>query len=122
MARVAGLTTDDLKHMQGTHDLGWNATGVIRSRLHVTAEEIVIEEEMPGVVVDEIMAEVARMADRARTRKNGEMQLVGKLPLPIWALWRKQWQAGPRSSGVLWRAFLMSKLMDGDYSRFRVRK
>ncbi len=121
MRRVAGLTPDDLKHMQGTHDLGWNATGVIRSRLHVTAEEIVIEEEMPGVVVDEIMAEVARFSDAAKRRKGG-MELLGKLPLPIWALWQKQWKAGPKQHGVLWRAFLMSKLLDSDFSRFRVRR
>lgn len=121
MTRVAGVTTDDLRHMHGTYDLGWNATGVIRSRLHVTAEEIVIEDEMPGEHVETIMAEVAAMADAAKSRKDG-MHLVGKLPLPIWALWRKQWQAGPRAHGVLWRAFLMGKLLDGDFSRFRVRK
>lgn len=121
MKRVAGLTPDDLKRMQGTHDLGWNATGVIRSRLHVTAEEIVIEEEMPGVVVDEIMAEVARFADAARHRKDG-LELVGKLPLPIWYLWRKQWMKGPKQHGMLWRAYLMSKLLDSDFSRFRVRR
>lgn len=122
MQRVAGLTPADFRHLHGTYDLGWNATGVIRSRMHVTAEEIVIEEEMPGAVVDEIMAEVARFADAVKSRKDGGLELLGKLPLPIWALWRKQWNAGPKQHGVLWRAFLTGKLMDGDFSRFRVRR
>jgi|SRR5262245_5553601 len=122
MAKVAGLTPDDLPKMQGTHDLGWNATGVIRSRLHVTAEEIVIEEEMPGCIVDEIMAEVAAASDAAKSRKPGEIRRVGSIPLPIYMLWLRQWQAGPRQHGVLRSAFIMGKLLDNDYSRFRVKK
>jgi hypothetical protein len=121
MARVGGLTGADLKHLHGHYDLGWNATGVIRSHLHVDADEIIIREEMPGAVVDEIMAEVAAFADRAKRRKGG-MELVGKIPLPIYVAWRKQWERGPRLHGVLWRAFLESKLLDRDYSRFRVKR
>lgn len=119
--RVAGVTGDDLRHLHGTYDFGWNATGVIRSYLHVDADEIIIREEMPGAVVDEIMAEVAAFSDSVKRRKDG-LVLQGKIPLPIYAAWRKQWEATDKQQGVLWRAFLMSKLMDRDYSRFRVKR
>jgi hypothetical protein len=121
MARVAGLTTDDLPTLHGDYDLGWNATGVIRSHLHISAEEIIIREEMPGAIVEEVMAEVARFADQAKNRKAG-MVCQGKIPLPIWAGWRKEWERGPKLHGVLWKAFLMGKLLDRDYSKFRVKK
>lgn len=121
MSRVAGLTPADLKSLHGHYDLGWNATGVIRSHLYVDADEIIIRDEMPGAVVDVIMQEVADFAHSVKTRKDG-MVLQGKIPLPLYGAWRKQWMQGPRLQGVVWRAFLMSKLMDRDYSRFRVKR
>ena len=121
MARVGGLNPADLKSLHGHYDFGWNATGVIRSHLHVDADEIIIREEMPGAVVDEIMAEVAAFSDAVKRRKDG-LTLAGKIPLPLYAAWRKQWAKGPKLQGVIWRAFLMSKLCDRDYSRFRVKK
>jgi hypothetical protein len=121
MGHVAGVTAADLKHLHGHYDLGWNATGVIRSHLHIDADEIVIRDEMPGAVVDVVMAEVAAFADRVKNRKAG-MELVGKLPLPLHLAWRRQWNAGPRQHGVLWKTFLMGKLLDRDYSRFRVKR
>lgn len=121
MARVGGLTGGDLKHLNGHYDLGWNATGVVRSHLHVSEEEIIIREEMPGAVVDEIMAEVAAFSDAVKRRGAGFV-LQGKIPLPIYAGWRKQWERTGKQHGLLWRAFLMSKLEDRDYSRFRVKR
>jgi hypothetical protein len=118
MPRLLGV---DVRDLRGSHDLGWNATGVIRSSIHIDADEIVIRDEMPGAIVDEIMSEVADFAHAVKRRGDG-MELAGKLPLPIYAGWRKQWEAGPKQHGVLWRAFLMSKLMDRDYSRFRVKR
>jgi hypothetical protein len=118
---MQGVTKADLPKMLGTYDMGWNTTGVIRSFMHVSQEEIVLYDEMPGCVVEDIMAEVAAMSDAVKRRGQG-MECVGKLPLPIWALWRRQWEKGPKGSGVIWGAFLKSKLMDSDFSRFRVRK
>lgn len=121
MARVGGLTGNDLKHLNGHYDLGWNATGVIRSHLHVSEEEIIIREEMPGAVVDEIMAEVAAFSDAVKRRGAGFV-LQGKIPLPIYAGWRRNWEKGPKLQGVLWKTHLMSKLCDSDFSKFRVRR
>lgn len=117
--KVGGVTSADLKALHGTHDLGWNATGLIRSYLHVDADEIIIREVMPGAVVDEIMAQVARFADQVRNRVAGQ-EIVGSVPLPIYAAWLLEWKRGPKAQGVTKSAFMTSKLMDRDYSRFKV--
>lgn len=121
MGMVGGLTGADLKHFHGHYDLGWNATGVIRSHIHFDADEIIIRDEMPGEHVETIMAEVAAFSDQVKRRKDG-MALVGKIPLPIYMAWRKLWEKGPKLQGVLWHAFLMGQLMDRDYSRFAVKQ
>jgi hypothetical protein len=120
MSSVAGLHYDDVKDIRGTVSLGMNSTGVIESRVHFTGDEIITEEVMPAPFVEAIMAEVAALSDQVKKRRPGG-ELVGQLPLPIYWGWHRQWEKGPKLHGVLWRAFLTSKLMDRDYSRFRVK-
>ncbi len=118
-AAGAGHLWDELKHFRGCLHLGKNATGVIDTNLHFTGDEIIVEETMPGEFVQEIIDAVAALSLQAKRRRPGG-HLIGQLPLPIWRGWRKQWEAGPKQNGVLWRAFMTSKLMDRDWGKFRV--
>lgn len=106
----------DRKHLHGTFDLGRNATGVIDSRIHFTDDEVIIEDSMPAQYVQQCMDEVARLADNINTRKPGGF-VSGRIPLPLYHSWRNAWEAGPKLHGVLWRAFLMTKLQDRDYRK-----
>ncbi len=118
MQHVIGVDWDDLRHFQGTIELGANATGVIGTRIHRTDDELILEEYMPGEYVDEVIASVNKLRDRVRKRRPGG-DLVGQIPLPLWYAWRKQWEAGPKLHGVLWRAFFRGKFMDGENAKFR---
>lgn len=106
----------DRKHLHGTFDLGRNATGVIDSRIHFFDDEVIIEDTMPGEYVQQCMDEVKRLSDDINTRKPGGF-VSGRIPLPLYHMWRKAWEAGPKQHGMLWRAFLMSRLMDRDYRK-----
>lgn len=119
MARP-GLDADiDLRKLRGSFDLGWNGTGVIRSKVHFTGDEIIIHEEMPGAYVQQCMDEVHALSDAMKRRRPGG-KIRGRVPLPIYFMWRRAWEKGPKLHGVLWKAYLNSQLMDRDYSRFRV--
>ena len=119
---LGGLTPNDYQHLQGrTFNLGWNATGVIQSSIHFDADEIIIRDEMPGVVVEEVMRSVARLQETCRRRRPGGF-VKAQIPLPLHMAWRREWERGPRLHGVLWKAFLTSKIEDRDYSKFLVRK
>lgn len=108
----------DPRKMRGTLDFGANATGVIHSRLHFTGDEIISEDVMPAWAVTECLEDVKRLSERVKSRKKGG-EVAGRIPLPLYATWRKQWENTGKKDGLLWRAFLTSKLMDGDFSRFR---
>jgi hypothetical protein len=118
--RVGGINWDDLKDFVGDIDLGFNNTGVIRSSVHFTGDEIIVKEEMPAPFVQDIMDSVAALSAQVKRRRPGG-HLIGQLPLPLYYGWRKEWERTGKQHGVLFRAFLMSKLMDSDYSKFRVR-
>ncbi|MFA5996171.1 MAG: hypothetical protein WC790_00390 [Candidatus Paceibacterota bacterium] len=118
--RVAGVDWSDLKSLHGDYDLGFNATGVIETSLHVRDDEIIVRESMPGHHVQTIMDEVAAFADTIKKRRPGG-HIAGKIPFTLWRVWRKQWEDGPKQHGMLWRAFFSSKFYDADYSKFRVR-
>lgn len=118
---AAGFTWDDLPDLRGSHDLGLNATGVIHSKFHVLDDEIIIEDTMPACYVQDIMDSVAALRTQVGKRRPGG-ELVGQIPLPIYHMWRKAWEAGPKQQGVIWRAFLTGKLTDGDHSKFCIRK
>lgn len=119
--RVGGIDWEEMRNFVGDIDLGYNGTGVIRSSLHFTGDEIIVKEEMPAQFVQDIMDSVAELSARAKDRKPGG-HLLGQIPLPLYYTWRKEWTRTSKQSGVMFRAFLMSKLMDSDYSKFRVRK
>lgn len=119
--RVGGIDWGDLEGFVGDIDLGFNNTGVIKSSIHFTGDEIIVKEEMPAPFVQEIMDSVARLSAEAKSRRPGG-HLVGQLPLPIYYAWQKEWARTGKAHGVLWRAFMMQKLMDGDYSKFRVKR
>lgn len=120
---VAGLefTRSELDSMRGDHFLGWNENGVTYSTVHISADEIILREEMPGHLVDEIMASVAAFQTQARKRRPGG-ELIGQVPTPLYFAWKRQWDKGPRQNGILWRTFLSQKLHDTDYSRFLIKK
>lgn len=118
--RTAGVSWNDLHAFRGTLDLGFNGSGVIRNEMHFTGDEIVTTEVMPGHFVQDIMDEVAALRSQVRTRPPGGA-IVGKVPLPLWRMWRKAWEAGPKQHGVLWRAHLSRMLDDRDYSKFSVK-
>ncbi len=118
MQHVVGVDWDDLRHFQGTIELGANATGVIGTRIHKTDDELILEEYMPAEYVDEVIASVEKLRDRVKQRRPGG-DLVGQIPLPLWYAWRKQWEAGPKQHGLLWRAFFRSKFMDSENAKFR---
>lgn len=107
--------------LNGDHFIGWNASGVTYSSVHISAEEIILREEMPGVIVDEIMASVARFQSQVKRRRPGG-HLKGQIPTPLYAAWQREWERGPRKWGVVWKAFLSSKLHDRDYSKFLICK
>ena len=118
--KIGGLGGVRFKDLHGDHDLGWNANGVTFSSMHIDAESVILREEMPGVIVEEVMASVARLSDSMKGRKRGGV-VQGQIPTPIYFAWHKEWEKGPKQWGVLWRAFLNTKLLDRDYSRFRVK-
>lgn len=109
----------DLKKLHGTHNLGYDASGCVHTKLIIDGDYITTVNEMPAHHVQTCMDEVKRLSDNAKARKPGGA-VRGRIPMPLYQLWRKQWQTGPMLHGVLWRAFLNSKLMDRDYSKFRV--
>jgi hypothetical protein len=109
----------DWKRLRGSYDLGFNATGVIRNAIHFTGDEVITTETMPAEYVEDCMREVAALGEAMRGRRPGG-KVRGRIPLPLYRMWRKQWENGPKLYGLLWRAFLNSKLMDSDYKRFRV--
>lgn len=115
---VFGLTWDDVKDVHGTFDLGYNATGVIKSRIHFTGDEIITEDVMSGEAVDLVIGHVEHMRNRQKAKRPGG-DYVGSIPYPLWAAWRKEWQAGPRQHGVKWRKFFTMKFMDRDHEKFR---
>lgn len=115
----APLDLLDVKNLHGTHDLGFNATGVIRDKLIVDGDYITKVSEMPAVYVQQCMDEVKRLSDAAKTRRPGGY-VKGRIPAPLYELWRRQWMNGPKQHGVLWRAFLATKIDDRDYRKFRV--
>lgn len=115
---IAGLDAAAVKQLHGSYDLGWNATGVVQSSVHFTGDEVVVLESMPGVFVDQIIDSVAALRDAASKRRPGGM-LKGQIPITLWYAWRRQWEAGPKLHGVLWRAFFTGKFMDRDHSKFR---
>ena len=121
MRRLAGLTWDDVRDVRGDFDLGTNATGVINSSIHFTGDEIITVDSMPAAYVQDIMDSVARFQAEAKRRRPGG-HIKAQLPLPIWKGWRRQWEQGPRKWGVIWRAFLTSKIEDRDYSKFLITK
>jgi hypothetical protein len=106
----------DWKNFHGSYHLGRNATGVIDSSIHFTGDEVIIEDTMPAEYVQECFDEVARLSDNINDRKPGGF-VAGRLPLPIYHMWRKAWEAGPKQQGLLWGAFLMTKLQDRDYRK-----
>ena len=118
MQASIGIDWGDLASFHGTLDLGANATGVIGTRLHKSSDELILEEYMPGELVDEVIASVTRLRDRIKMRRPGG-DLVGHIPLVLWYAWRKEWMAGPRLHGITWRAFFRGKFMDRDHSKFR---
>lgn len=118
----AGLTRDILRQARpGDYNLGWNANGLTFSTMHISAEEVILREEMPGHVVDEIFASVARLQDSMRGRRRGGV-IKGQIPTPLYAAWQKEWANGPKKWGVLWKAFLAGKIEDRDYRKFLVKK
>jgi len=106
----------DRKHLHGTFELGRNATGVIDSRIHFLDDEVIVEDSMPAQYVQQCMDEVSRLSDSVKDRKPGGF-VSGRIPLPLYYTWRKAWEAGPKQHGVLWRAFLMTRLTDRDYRK-----
>lgn len=117
-ARAEFLDEFDPRQMHGTLDFGANATGVIQSRLHFTGDEIIAEDVMSGAGVQTILDSVAELRANMRKRPKGGV-VGGKIPLPLYATWRRVWEATAKKDGMLWRAFLTSKLMDADNSRLR---
>jgi hypothetical protein len=115
----APLDLFDVKKLQGTHDLGFNGTGVIHTKLIIDSDYITTVDTMPARYVQQCMDEVKQLSENAKKRRPGGY-IKGRLPMTLWQMWRRQWEQGPKLHGVLWRAFLNSKLMDSDYSKFRV--
>lgn len=122
MIRYGQLIKDDgqfdPRKQRGTMDFGWNATGVIRSKLHFTGDEIISEDTMPQAGLDAIMDDVAALSTRVKNRKEGGV-VGGKIPLTLFYSWRQEWENTKKQQGMLWTAFLISKLMDGDFKRLR---
>ena len=118
MSRIAGIDWDTIRNIRGSFDLGWSETGLTRNSIHFTGDEIITQEEMPGCHVQTIMDDVAELRGRMKTRRPGG-DLVGKIPVTLWYMWRREWERGPKLHGVLWRAFFTSKFMDSDHSKFR---
>ncbi len=115
----------DIFKQSKTIDLGVNATGVINSKLHYddTKDEYIYEETMPSWAVQECMNAVHHLSTTYRKRaRDGAGELIGQLPMPIWHMWKKEWKNTGKKHGILWQAFLTQKIMDSDYSKFRVRK
>lgn len=121
MQGARGVSIDMIPQLVGDYDLGWNATGVIRSYLHISEEEIIIREEMPGVIVDEVFASVARLQDSMKRRRPGGY-VKAQIPLPLHSAWRRMWANGPRLHGVTWKAYLTMMIEDRDYRKFLVRR
>lgn len=119
MGNVKGLEWSDLQHMPATMDMGWNATGVIRTSLHIEGNEIITRESMPGHFVQDIMDSVHELS-RQSVKKHGG-RLAGQIPLPIWKQWRSEWEAGPKRWGVPWRKHFQTAFLNSDYNKFRVR-
>jgi hypothetical protein len=118
--RIAGVSWDDVCSFRGVVDLGFNGSGVIRNEIHVTSDEIITVESMPGHFVQDIMDDVSALRSQVRARPAGGA-IVGKVPLPLWRMWRKAWEAGPKQHGVLWRVHLMGMLDDRDFSKFSIK-
>lgn len=118
---AAPLDWDALRKFEGDIDLGFNATGIVRSTVHFVDGEMIVQETMPARYVQEIFDDVARLAAAARNRKAGGY-IKGCIPYPIYWGWRREWEKGPRQWGMVWRAFLTSKIEDRDWSKFLVRK
>ena len=115
---IGGLPVDDIRHLQGSFDLGWNGTGVVQSSIHFEDGDVIVQESMPGVFVDQIIDSVAALRE-ANTRRRPGGILKGRIPITTWYAWRREWERGPKQHGVLWRAFFTGKFMDHDHSKFR---
>ena len=109
----------DLRKIHGDFDLGVNATGVISTSIHFTGDEIITREVMPAEYVQRCFDEVHALGEQMRGRRQGG-KIKGRIPLPIYVMWRREWEKTGKQYGLLWRAFLSSKLMDGDWKKFRV--
>jgi len=114
----APLDVFNIDQLRGTHDLGYDQAG-IRTKLVIDGDSITTVNEMHGAYVQQCMDEVKRLSDMAKTRRPGGT-IRGRIPMPLYQMWRKQWEDGPKLHGVLWRAFLAVKIEDRDYSKFRV--
>jgi len=109
----------DPRKMHGTLDFGTNHTGIIQSRLHFTGDEIISEERGPALLTQQCFQDVERLRDQIGKRRPGG-HVAGRIPLPLYYAWQREWEHTGKQHGVLWRAFLTGKIMDRDHSKFKV--
>jgi hypothetical protein len=108
------LTVADLEAVNGA---AWtNATGVIATSLHVEDGQFITQDVMPGHVVQQIIDDVAQHTPRPGTH------LAGRLPLPLFQSWHREWRFTAKLWGIPWQTFFARKFFDSDYNKFRVRK
>lgn len=106
--------------MQAVNGTAWtNATGVIQTSMHVEDGELITQDVMPGHYVQDIIDDVAKIAPD--TRKDG-MHLAGRLPLPLYMSWQREWRFTAKPWGIPWQTFFTRKFLDSDFNKFRVRK
>ena len=111
------ITQAEMKAVDGT---AWtNATGVIQTSLHVEDGELITQDVMPGHIVQDIIDDVA--THTPDTRRDG-MHLAGRLPLPLYMSWQREWKLTAKLWGIDWQTFFARKFFDSDYNKFRVRK
>lgn len=108
------LTRADLEAVSGA---AWtNATGVIQTSLHVEDDKLITADVMPGHIVQQIIDDVAQHEARPG------MHLAGRIPLPLFQSWQREWRFTAKLWGIPWQTFFARKFFDSDYNKFRVRK
>lgn len=109
--------------MGETFITGVNPGGIVEK---VTEEdgELILEDEMPGEVVDKILDEneAYRNMQAAKTGPSGNGVIGARIPLPTYMAWQKEYREGPKKWGVKWHVFLKRRLNSGEFSKFVFQK
>lgn len=103
-----------------SYSLGFNATGVVETKVAHEDGDVILIDEMPASVVQHILDtnHENRQAGDRPGGPTGNGMLCGSMPITTWQEWKNEWKAGPRLWGQPWNKFLMAKLKDPAHKNF----